>query len=127
MTWIKPRFGEQAEVAVGHAAGQFRQGRLAILLQTRVAQQQQVGLQVLGQDVLRHGVVDQSPGQGQFADAGAAPVDDLRGQHAADAQLLAKAEQQHVDAGGVHVGQFGQVADAHHHFRLADSGGAASR
>ena len=65
-----------------------------------------------------HGVVDQPPGQVQLADAAAAPVDDLRRQHAADAQLLAEAEQHDVDAGRVDVGQLGQVADAHHHLGL---------
>ena len=63
-------------------------------------------------------MVHQPPGQVQLADAAAAPVDDLGGQHAADAEFLAEAEQQHVDPGRVHVGQLGQVADAHQHLGL---------
>ena len=38
-----------------------------------------------------------------------------RRQHAADADLLAEAQQHDVDAGRIHVGQLGQVADAHQH------------
>ena len=61
------------------------------------------------------GVIHQPAGQVQLADAAAAPVDDFRGQHAADADFLAEAEQQHIDAGRIDVGQLGQVADAHQH------------
>ena len=60
----------------------------------------------------------QTAGQGQLADTGAGPVDDLRRQDAADARFLAETEQHNVDAGAVDFGQFREVADAHEHGRL---------
>ena len=74
------------------------------------------GSRRLGNVRWRLRVVDQPPRQVAFAHAGAGPVDDLRRQHAANAQLLAKAQQQHIDRRRVGIGQLGQVADAHHHF-----------
>ena len=54
-------------------------------------------------------------GEDRLADGAARPVDDLGGQHVADPELLAEADQHRVDAGGVGLGQLGQVADAHEH------------
>ena len=62
-----------------------------------------------------HRIIDQPPGQIAFAHAAAGPIDHLRRQHAANPQLLADRQQQHVEPGRIDIGQFGQIADAHQH------------
>ena len=63
-------------------------------------------------------MIYEPPSQVTFAHARSGPVDDLRREHAANAQLLAEAEQHDVDGGRVGVGQLGEIADAHHHFGI---------
>src|SRR5262249_3293333 len=95
--------GKQAKIPVGNARGQIGEYRRAVLAQLWVAQQDQVRFQVLGQHPFLASVVDQAARQVQLLDAAAAPVDDLGGQHSADTEFLAKAEQRHVDAGRINV------------------------
>ena len=85
---------------------------------------QQPAVDVLGQRALLQRVVHELGGEDRLADGAARPVDDLGGQHVADAELLAEAEQQRVHAGGVRLGELGQVADAHEHLGV---GVAAAR
>ena len=54
--------------------------------------------------------------QVELTPAAAGPVDDFGREHAADAEFLTEAAQNDVDAGGIGIGQLGEIADAHHHF-----------
>ena len=90
-----------------------------------IAQHHQAGLDVLGQRPARDGVMGQPPGEVDLADRGARPVDHGGRQHAADAQLLAEADQDRVDPGRVNVGQLGQVAHAHHDLGIGVSAGGS--
>src|SRR5438045_75653 len=97
-------FGEQAKVAIADLRRQLRQERLAMLAQLGIAEHDQVWLQVLGQEPMTTSKCDQPASQVQFLNRAAAPVDDLRGQHTTNAQLLAEAEQHDVDAGRINIG-----------------------
>ena len=70
---------------------------------------------MLGQRAVGDGMVGQCPRESAFADAVPRPVDHLRGEHGADAHLLTEADQERVHARRIDVGEFGEVADAHHH------------
>ncbi len=88
---------------------------------TRVPQRNQAGLEVLRQRPARDGVMRQPSGQVDLADRRAGPVDHRGGQHAPNTQLLAEADEQRVHSGRVHVGELGQVADAHEDRRVGIS------
>ena len=60
-------------------------------------------------------MIDEAARVVQLANGTAAPVDHLRCQHAANAELLAEAQQYHIDAGRINVGQLGEIADAQEH------------
>ena len=59
--------------------------------------------------------MDQAPGQVELAHRRPGPVDDRSRQDTSNLELLTEPEQDRVHPGGIHVGQLGQVADAHHH------------
>src|SRR5262249_46382572 len=63
----------------------------------------------------------QPASQVEFLYGRATPVDHLGCEHAADADLLAESGEHDVDPGRVHVGQLGQVADAHHQLGIGVS------
>ena len=54
----------------------------------------------------------------RLLDRAGRPVDHLGGEHVADAELLAEADQQRGDPRAVGLGQLGEVADPHEHLRL---------
>ena len=70
--------------------------------------------------MLRDGVVHQAPGHVHLAHGAARPWDHFRGQHRADAQLLADGDEHGVHARRIGRGELGEVADAHEHpgFRI---------
>jgi hypothetical protein len=107
--------GEDPDVGVGDGRLQLAQLGLRVGGDVLVLDGEQPAVDVLGQRALLQGVVHELGRQDHLADGAARPVDDLGGQHVADAELLAEAEQQRVDAGGVRLGELGQVADAHEH------------
>jgi hypothetical protein len=92
---------------------------------------------VLGQDAVHDGVVHQAAGDVALADRAAGPVDHLRCQYAPDAEFLAEAEEERVDADTVDFRQLSEIADAHHHLGVgvtasdfevaAEAGGEAER
>ena len=53
-----------------------------------------------------------------FFDGSSSPVNNLSCQNFRDLQFLANGQQQKVYASGINVAQFGNVTDAHHHFRF---------
>src|SRR5436190_22900595 len=90
-------FGEDTVAGVFNLAGEKFQLVLAELQYLGVPEQHQVGLEMLRWHPLPDGVINKPAGEVAFLDAGASPVDDLRREDAADLQLLADGEQQHVD------------------------------
>ena len=61
------------------------------------------------------GVVGQHSGKVAFSHAALRPVNDLRGEHGADAHFLTKTDEQRVDASRINVGELCQIANTHHH------------
>ena len=106
---------EDADVGVGDARVQLAQLGLGVGPDVLVLDRQQPAVDVLGQRALLLREVHELGGQDGLADRAPRPVDDLGGQHVADPELLAEADQQRVDAGRVGLGELGQVADAHEH------------
>src|SRR5262249_36212574 len=109
--------GEEAETRVGDLLSQLLKSLFAVLAQLVVAEQHEPRLHALGQYMLLDSVVDQAPRQIEFADRTSRPVDYFGRQHASYGQFLAEAEQEDVNTRGIDVGQFRQIAHAHHHFR----------
>ncbi len=87
-------------------------------------QGQQAVVDVLGQAVHRFCRIHDPPRQIRLAHRLAGVFADLGGEDGADFQLRTQAQQHRVDAHGVGVGQFGQVAHAHHdlHAGIAAAG-----
>ncbi len=71
---------------------------------------------MLGRSCLALGQVHDLCRQHRLAHRSARPPDHLSGQHRADPDLLAEADQQRRDPGRVGLGQLGQIADSHQHF-----------
>ena len=106
---------EDADVGVGDARVQIAELRLGVGTHVLVLDREQPAVDVLGRRALLLGEVHELGRQDRLAHRASRPVDDLGGQHVADAELLAEADQHGVDAGGVGLGQLGQVADPHEH------------
>ncbi len=70
---------------------------------------------MLGRSRLALGQVHDLGRQHRLANCPARPADHLGGQHRPDANLLAEADQQRGDPGGVGLGELGQIADPHQH------------
>ncbi len=83
-----------------------------------VSQQEQPGVDVFGRRAALCGLEDESPREVAFADTGAGPGDDLSREDRPDAEFLAEPQQEDVDGGGIGVGHFGEVADAHEHLGI---------
>ncbi len=72
-------------------------------------------LDALGKRAVRDGVMHQSPRQVKLRTDERAQLMTSVVRTLRDPDLLAKSDQQRVDAGRVDVGQFGEIAHAHHH------------
>ena len=59
--------GKEAKIGIGNALRQFAQKRLAVLAKVRIAEHDEIRIQVLGQNAMTHGVIDQPAGQIQLA------------------------------------------------------------
>ena len=79
--------------------------------------QQRVGI-ALGQRVIGPRREHHAPRRVVLLHRAARVRTDLHGQEIANAQLRAQAQQRGGDAGEFRVGQFGEIAGAHHDFRL---------
>ena len=111
-------FGKHPEVGIANRLGEPVEGLRAVGPRLARAERDQPGLDMFGKRAVGDGVPGEAPGEVALSDARRRPVDHLGREHRADASLLAEADQQRVDAGGVYVGEFGEVADAHHHLGL---------
>ena len=107
--------GKDAEIGIADRGGEPVESGIAVLLRLSRAERDQTGLDMLGERPLRDGVVDEPAAEVAFLHAAFRPMDHLRGEHRTDPHLLAKSQQEDVDPGGVDVGEFGEVADPHHH------------
>ena len=61
------------------------------------------------------GVMHESARDVDLAHGAVRPVDHLRREHGANAELLADGDEDRVDAGGIGRRELGDVADPHHH------------
>src|SRR4029077_1117077 len=111
-------FGEDAPVGVTDPTLELGQVVGAELGDLGVTQGNETGLQVLGQRVLFHGVISQPSRQIELSYRCSRPIDHGGRQYALDLQLLANPDQHRVDAGGIDVGELGQVAHTHDHSRI---------
>ena len=84
---------EHPEVRVANRVRQLIEGLVAMRLRFSPAERYQPRLDMFGQGFVGHRVIHQPPGEVAFPHTAAGPVNDLGGQHRADARLLAKAEQ----------------------------------
>ncbi len=110
--------GEDPPVRVADSPLELDKIEVAEVDDLGITQGNEARLEMFGQGVMEHRVMNEAPRQVELAHRRPRPVDDRRRQHAVDLELLAEAKQDRVDPGGIDVGQFGQIADAHHHGRL---------
>src|SRR5690348_5507640 len=94
-----PSLGEDAIVAVFDLGGEVIKGIIAEFMQLWITERHESRLEVLGRNAVVAGVIDEATCEVAFLHGTSRPVDDLRREHAANAQLFAKAEQEHVDWG----------------------------
>ena len=110
--------GKEPIVAIGNPRRQFAQRNVTLFVKFGIAQHDKAGIEPLGQHALADGMGDQSAREIELANTCPAPRNHFGSQHAMNAKLLAKPGQEHVDAGGIDVGEFRQIADAEHHARF---------
>src|SRR3954464_15021145 len=94
-----PILREHAVVIVLNLRRELFQGLHAEPVNLWIAKRHQPRLHMLWRNTPADRVIDQSPCQIALADARSRPVDHLRRQYAANADLLAKTQEQHVDPG----------------------------
>ena len=110
-----PALGEEPEIGIADRGGEALEGGVAMLLGPPRAEGHQPRFDMLGKGALRDGMMDEPSPQVAFLDAAPGPVDHLGGEDRPDSHLRAEAEEANIHAGGVDVGQLGEIADPHHH------------
>ena len=108
-------FGKDAKVRVGQAARQLAQPLLTKLSQFRIAQQHKLPAEMFGQDMIGDTVPHQPPREIKLTHSRPPPIDDFRGEDAANLQLFTKSGTKEIDPRAIDFGQLGQIANPHHH------------